>query len=239
MIQKFKAHEKAITAITGIDKYILTGSKDKSIKLWDKSDYSNPLDEIHIHDGIITSFSIQCITVFSTSTDGHFSLLHIMDRKLHLDVLSPDLQSPIQSLLIYENFLFLGQRNGTLVCVDKNKGFQIAKKWIISPLGIENLAIFEDKLLIGSLDGSIKVCNIESNLRLMATGVEEELSGWIEISLMNTNVTCRICWENVSKDQKGTQVLKCQNCGSYFHKKHLMMWYRTKKSCPLCNFKLE
>jgi WD40 repeat protein len=232
LIKKFQAHNKGIIAIKEFHDYIITASLDNSIKMWHKKDEIEALDEILIHKKSITAIAIQDKLLVSGSLDKHLGILEIKQGKLEQIQPSIEMESPIHSMVFYqEKFLFLGLRNGDLLCIDVSNNFQTAKKWSISPVGIESLAIIENSLYSASLLGIIKEHVINSNLDISLIESSDSLTGWLDILQLSIQEKCQICWQEIDQ---GIEAKKCPNCGSNFHIDHLMNWFRKRKSCPLC-----
>ncbi|NHJ01178.1 MAG: hypothetical protein EAX86_03505 [Candidatus Heimdallarchaeota archaeon] len=52
-------------------------------------------------------------------------------------------------------------------------------------------------------------------------------------------LTCVVCRTSVVKLQNKEEIVRCPQCGSFFHRKHLLESLKLKKNCPVCHMKLD
>ena len=232
LLKRIKAHKKGIVSIKDYHESIITASLDGLIKIWNKQPPNDLLDISYIHSEMITTIEINNSLVVSGSLDKTLGILRIKANRFEEFQKPIELDSPIHAMVFYQDkFLFLGLRNGDLICIDITNNFKTAKKWSVSPLGIESLTIMDNSLISGSLLGIIKVHVIGKDLDITVDEQGDLLKEWLDIIELSQQSSCQICWKPITEQ---AEAKKCPHCGSNFHTDHLKSWFRQKKNCPLC-----
>ncbi|XP_076804561.1 uncharacterized protein LOC143448632 [Clavelina lepadiformis] len=218
-------HNDAICCVDAQNDWIVSGSRDTSVKLWKRSTRSE-VRNLSSHSGVVTSISIidtlesnrlrTLVTseanelvydisvkvseeehlLITASTDCSIKLWLIPQGYLIKSIYN---YSPVTAILRCFNTVFAGSDSGKLTAYDIISGQQICDV-IIHNDTVTSIKQNGDQLVTTSIDGELKLWDVyDASSKKISL---EKVSGEIEIKMMSS-------LENYSHYIEGRQILSC------------------------------
>lgn len=120
----FSPHSERITCIYTDKEYLYTGSRDCTIKIWDKNTFQN-IATLRGHRHFIPRICSDDTNIYSGSVD---STIKIWDKNTFQEIASIKEENPIDSIYIDQNNIYCASHNSTFRILNKDT-FQEIKKF--------------------------------------------------------------------------------------------------------------
>ncbi|MFN8577048.1 MAG: WD40 repeat domain-containing protein [Candidatus Sericytochromatia bacterium] len=155
--KEIKAHASDILSGILFKNYIITGSSDKTICLWDSENF-DLINTLNGHSGAVYSLAIWNNYLVSSSTDKTIRIWDIENFKLLTTILAH--QNQIYSIYCKDNILISSSLDKTI------KVWDILNKKLLGVINIDSSAwailIYNNRIFAGLSDGSLRIYDINT-----------------------------------------------------------------------------
>lgn len=174
--KSIKAHDSDILSTVIYNNYLITGSSDKTIKIWDLDSFKL-INTLIAHTGGVYSLVLQNNKLISSSTDKTIRIWDLDNFKLLTSILAHENQ--IYCLYCKDNFLISSSLDKTI------KIWNIEAKKLIGVINTDlsawAITIYDNKIIAGFSDGSLKVFNLANGNLLISAKEHTEAITQIKI----------------------------------------------------------
>ena len=119
----FSPHSERITCIHTDKEYLYTGSRDRTIKIWDKNTFQN-IATLRGHRHFIARICSDDTNIYSGSAD---SQIKIWDKNSFQEKASIKEENPIDSIYIDQNHIYCASHNSNFRVLNKDTLQEIKK----------------------------------------------------------------------------------------------------------------
>lgn len=175
------AHDSDILCGIIHNNYLITGSSDRTIKVWDIENFKL-ITKLTAHTGAVYSLAIQNNNLISASTDKTIRIWNLDTLKLSTSILAHENQ--IYCIYCKDNFLISSSLDKTI------KIWNIEAKSLIGVIKLElsawSIIIHQNKVIAGLSDGSLRVFNLANGS--LISSCKEHTEAITQIKIYNNKL---------------------------------------------------